>query len=45
MVYLNNPYAGEKIKQNNKASDIKLVYLYSTLKMTHGPINIILLSD
>ena len=26
---------------NNKASDIKLAYLYSTIKMTHGPINII----
>jgi len=25
---------------NNKASDIKLVYLYSTIKMIHGPINI-----
>ena len=24
----------------NKASDIKLVYLYSTMKMMHGPINI-----
>ena len=24
---------------NNKASDIKLVYLYSTIKMMHGPIN------
>jgi len=29
------------IKQwNNKASDIKLVSLYSTIKMMHGPINI-----
>ena len=26
--------------RNNKASDIKLVYLYSTIKMMHGPINI-----
>ena len=26
----------------NKASDIKLVYLYSTIKMMHGSINIIL---
>jgi len=25
---------------NNKASDIKLVSLYSTIKMMHGPINI-----
>ena len=25
---------------NNKASDIKFVYLYSTVKMMHGPINI-----
>ena len=25
---------------NNKASDTKLVYLYSTIKMMHGPINI-----
>ena len=25
---------------NNKASDIKLAYLYSTIKMMHGPINI-----
>ena len=25
---------------NNKASDIKLVYLYSTVKMMHGPINL-----
>ena len=25
---------------NNKASDIKLVYLYSTIKMMHGPINL-----
>jgi hypothetical protein len=25
---------------NNKASDIKLVYLYATNKMMHGPINI-----
>jgi len=25
---------------NNKASDIKLVYLYSSIKMMHGPINI-----
>ena len=25
---------------NNKASDIKLVYLYSTIKMIHVPINI-----
>jgi len=25
---------------NNKSSDIKLVYLYSTIKMMHGPINI-----
>ena len=24
---------------NNKKSDIKLVYLYSTMKITHGPIN------
>ena len=23
-----------------KASDIKLVYLYSTIKMMHGPINV-----
>ena len=23
-----------------KASDIKLIYLYSTIKMMHGPINI-----
>jgi hypothetical protein len=31
-----------RIKQwNNKASDIKLVSLYSTIKMMHGPINII----
>ena len=28
--------------KHNKASDIKLVYLYSTTKMMHGPINIIL---
>ena len=29
------------IKQgNNKANDIKLVSLYSTIKMMHGPINI-----
>jgi len=27
-------------KWNNKASDIKLVSLYSTIKMMHGPINI-----
>jgi len=26
---------------NNKASDIKLVFLYSTIKTMHGPINII----
>jgi len=26
--------------RNNKASDIKLVSLYSTIKMMHGPINI-----
>jgi len=26
--------------RNNKASDIKLVSLYSTIKMVHGPINI-----
>ena len=25
---------------NNKASDIKLAYLYSTIKMMHGPINL-----
>jgi len=25
---------------NNKASGIKLVYLYSTIKTMHGPINI-----
>jgi len=25
---------------NKKASDIKLVYLYSTIKMMHGPVNI-----
>ena len=25
---------------NNKASDITLVYLYSTIKMMHGPINV-----
>ena len=25
---------------NNKSSDIKLVYLYSTIKMMHGPINL-----
>ena len=25
---------------NNKTSDIKLVYLYSTIKMMHGPISI-----
>ena len=25
---------------NNKASDIKFVYLYSTIKMMHGPINL-----
>ena len=32
------------IKQwNNKASDIKLVSLYSAIKMMHGPINIIIL--
>ena len=30
---------------NNKASDIKLVYLYSTIKITHGPINISLPSQ
>ena len=28
------------IQRNNKASDIKLVSLYSTIKMMHGPINI-----
>jgi len=27
-------------KSNNKASGIKLVSLYSTIKMMHGPINI-----
>jgi len=26
--------------RNNKASDIKLIYLYSTIKMMHVPINI-----
>jgi len=30
------PYAG----WSSKTSDIKLVYLYSTVKMMHGPINI-----
>jgi hypothetical protein len=25
---------------NNKTSDIKLVYLYSTIKMMHGPVNL-----
>jgi len=25
---------------NNKASDIKLVYIYSAIKMMHGPINV-----
>ena len=25
---------------NNKASDIKLVYVYATIKMMHGPINL-----
>jgi len=25
---------------NNKTSDIKLVYLYSTIKMMRGPINL-----
>ena len=29
--------------RNKKASDIKLVYLYSTIKMMHGPINLMLL--
>ena len=28
------------LQWNNKASEIKLVYLYSTIKMMHGPINI-----
>ena len=27
---------------NNKASVIKLVYLYSTINMMHGPINIMI---
>ena len=27
-------------KWNNKTSDLKLVYLYSTIKMMHGPINL-----
>jgi len=27
-------------KWSNKASDIKLVDLYSTIKMMHGPINL-----
>jgi len=28
------------IKKRNKASDIKLVCLYATIKMTHGPMKI-----
>jgi len=31
--------------RNNKASDIKLVYLYSTIKMMHGPIDIRFTTD
>ena len=32
-------------QRNNKASDLKLVYLYSTIKMMHGPINLRLVCE
>jgi len=33
------------LSRNNKASDIKMVSLYSIIKMIHGPINISLFLD